>query len=73
MLREQTVLIQEAAKWSKFILNFVILNYFIIYNPETQVRDLKELMTLYNIKQIQPVDMFPHTSHIENVVLLTRV
>lgn len=45
---------------------------YISCNPETQVRDLKELMTLYNIKQIQPVDMFPHTSHIETCVLLSH-
>lgn len=53
-----------------------ILNYMpekVIYiscNPATMVRDLKELEQSYEIKEIQPVDMFPFTSHIECVSLL---
>ncbi|HMT11819.1 MAG TPA: hypothetical protein PKA39_09395 [Ignavibacteria bacterium] len=53
-----------------------ILNYLpgrIIYvscNPGTQARDLALLAEKYEITQIQPVDMFPHTFHIENVVRL---
>jgi 23S rRNA (uracil1939-C5)-methyltransferase len=52
------------------------LNYLpgrIIYvscNPGTQARDLALLAEKYEITQIQPVDMFPHTFHIENVVRL---
>lgn len=37
---------------------------------ETQVRDLKSLLHMYEIKDIQPVDMFSYTEHIENIVLL---
>lgn len=44
---------------------------YISCNPETQVRDVQTLVQAgYNISQVQPVDMFPHTSHIENVVTL---
>ena len=45
---------------------------YISCNPHTQVEDLKELLKKYEIKKIQPVDMFPHTHHVENIVLLTR-
>ena len=46
---------------------------YISCNPETQARDLRFLTTHgYKVKKIQPVDMFPHTSHIECVVLLSR-
>ncbi len=38
---------------------------------ETQIRDIKQLNHLYDIEAVQPVDMFPYTSHIENIVLLT--
>ena len=44
---------------------------YISCNPATLVRDLKEFEELYEIKEIQPVDMFPFTSHIETVTLLT--
>lgn len=37
---------------------------------ETQARDIQQLLALYHVKVIQPVDMFPYTSHIENIVLL---
>lgn len=39
-------------------------------NPTTLVRDLELLKANYKIKSIQPIDMFPHTYHLENVVLL---
>ena len=39
----------------------------------TQARDLQSLTTLYKIEKVQPVDMFPHTHHIENVVLLSLI
>ena len=46
---------------------------YISCNPETLARDLMSLCTNgYNVKKIQPVDMFPHTSHIECVTLLER-
>ena len=44
---------------------------YISCNPATMVRDLKLLEEKYNICKIQPVDMFPYTSHIETVTLLT--
>lgn len=43
---------------------------YISCNPHTQVEDLKELLKKYEISKIQPVDMFPHTHHVENIVLL---
>ena len=45
---------------------------YVSCNPATQARDLQALDTLYEVKKIQPVDMFPHTLHIENVVQLKR-
>jgi len=56
-----------------------IINAFphrIIYvscNPATQARDISLLSLHYRIIIIQPVDMFPHTHHVENVALLERV
>lgn len=44
---------------------------YISCNPKTMVRDLKDLKEKYNIKSVTPVDMFPYTSHIECVTLLT--
>lgn len=46
---------------------------YISCNPATQARDLKLLSEKYQVKKIQPVDMFPHTHHIENVVQLDRM
>ncbi len=43
---------------------------YISCNPATMVRDIKLLQESYNIKQIQPVDMFPFTSHIECITVL---
>jgi 23S rRNA (uracil1939-C5)-methyltransferase len=43
---------------------------YISCNPATQARDLAILDELYEVKEVQPVDMFPHTHHVENVVLL---
>lgn len=45
---------------------------YVSCNPATQARDLALLDPLYSVKKIQPVDMFPHTHHIENVVLLEK-
>ena len=46
---------------------------YISCNPETQARDLQKLIKSgYRVIKIQPVDMFPHTKHIECVCVLTR-
>jgi 23S rRNA (uracil1939-C5)-methyltransferase len=45
---------------------------YVSCNPATQARDLALLDEKYIVTKIQPVDMFPHTLHIENVVQLTR-
>ncbi|EMR01549.1 23S rRNA (uracil(1939)-C(5))-methyltransferase RlmD [Cesiribacter andamanensis] len=43
---------------------------YVSCNPATQARDVQWLSEKYDVKAIQPVDMFPHTHHIENVMLL---
>ncbi len=43
---------------------------YVSCNPATQARDLQLLDAAYKITRLQPVDMFPHTHHIENVALL---
>ena len=45
---------------------------YVSCNPATQARDLALLETEYVITAVQPVDMFPHTHHVENVVLLEK-
>ncbi len=44
---------------------------YVSCNPSTQARDLALMEHLYRIDRVQPVDMFPQTAHVENVVLLT--
>jgi 23S rRNA (uracil1939-C5)-methyltransferase len=43
---------------------------YVSCNPATQARDLQLLDTKYAVTRVQPVDMFPHTHHIENIVQL---
>jgi len=45
---------------------------YVSCNPSTQARDIAMLDELYSVEVIQPVDMFPHTHHIENIALLKR-
>ncbi|MDB5273264.1 MAG: TrmA family methyltransferase [Chitinophagaceae bacterium] len=43
---------------------------YVSCNPATQARDLQLLSTKYDIEQVQPVDMFPHTHHVECICVL---
>lgn len=45
---------------------------YVSCNPATQARDLSLLDDAYKVERVQPVDMFPHTHHVENVVLLVK-
>ena len=45
---------------------------YVSCNTATQARDLALMDELYAVRSVQPVDMFPHTHHVENVVLLEK-
>ena len=45
---------------------------YISCNPATQARDITLLDAKYKVEKVQPVDMFPHTQHVENVALLVK-
>jgi 23S rRNA (uracil1939-C5)-methyltransferase len=45
---------------------------YVSCNPATQARDFALLKTKYDLASAQPVDMFPHTYHVENIILLKR-
>ncbi len=46
---------------------------YVSCNPATQARDLQLMQHQYVVKEVHPVDMFPHTHHVENVVLLEKI
>ena len=45
---------------------------YVSCNPATQARDLLAFAETYKIEKVQPVDMFPHTHHVENIVLMVK-
>jgi 23S rRNA (uracil1939-C5)-methyltransferase len=45
---------------------------YVSCNPATQARDISLMDAAYKVTAIQPVDMFPHTHHVENIVLLEK-
>jgi len=63
-MHEDVVKIIERAAPSKIV--------YVSCNPATQARDILLLSESYEVTRVQPVDMFPHTHHVENVVLLEK-
>ena len=45
---------------------------YVSCNPATQARDINLLSTSYRVVNVQPVDMFPHTHHVESIVLMEK-
>lgn len=64
-IHENVLVALKKAKAKKII--------YISCNPATQARDLALLADLYTIEAVQPVDMFPHTHHVENVVKIKLI
>ena len=60
--------LKDADYFRELMENFFV---YVSCNPATMVRDLKILEEKYEVKEIQPVDMFPYTSHVECVVAMT--
>ncbi len=46
---------------------------YVSCNPATQARDIELLSEAFTVEEIQPIDMFPHTQHVENVILLKAI
>jgi len=46
---------------------------YVSCNPSTQARDIALMKDKYKVTKMQPFDMFPHTSHVENIALLVRI
>lgn len=46
---------------------------YVSCNPASQARDIALMIDNYKVSRVQPVDMFPHTHHLENVVLMERI
>jgi 23S rRNA (uracil1939-C5)-methyltransferase len=46
---------------------------YVSCNPSTQARDIALMSEQYRVMKIQPVDMFPHTHHVENVILMEKI
>ena len=46
---------------------------YVSCNPATQARDVEMMKEAYKVVVAQPVDMFPHTSHVETVALLSKL
>lgn len=66
----------RAGATEEFLQSVLVANpraiVYVSCNPATQVRDIAFLGDAYRIKRIVPVDMFPHTKHVETVVLMSR-
>ncbi|MBW1846786.1 MAG: 23S rRNA (uracil(1939)-C(5))-methyltransferase RlmD, partial [Deltaproteobacteria bacterium] len=45
---------------------------YVSCNPSTMARDISLMKEVYDIKEVQPIDMFPHTYHIEAVCRLEK-
>lgn len=68
----------RAGSDTKFLYSLIKMSpktvVYVSCNPETLARDLEYVTknSNYKVRKIQPVDMFPHTAHVETVVLMTR-
>ena len=61
----------------KVVENILFMNpkrvVYVSCNSATQARDLELMKDQYKIVKVQPVDMFPQTHHVENIVVLERI